>query len=81
MHHSLTDRQTAIRLMRIFDNSIRTIIEESGLKLNTISKTSGISHTYLTKLINGSINRPGKDKMASIMLALNYCIDEINGSE
>lgn len=64
--------------MRIFENIIRGIIENSGLKLNTISKTSGISHTYLTKLINDNINRPGKDKITSIMLALNYSIDGIN---
>jgi transcriptional regulator with XRE-family HTH domain len=64
--------------MRIFENIIRGIIEKSGLKLNTISKTSGISHTYLTKLMNDNINRPGKDKIASIMLTLNYSIDEIN---
>ena len=64
--------------MRIFENIIRGIVENSGLKLNTISKTSGISHTYLTKLVNDNINRPGKDKIASIMLALNYSIDEIN---
>ena len=64
--------------MRIFENIIRDIIETSGLKLNTISKTSGISHTYLTKLVNDNINRPGKDKIASVMLALNYSINEIN---
>ena len=64
--------------MRIFKNHIREMIEESGLKLNVISKTSGISHTYLTKLINDNINRPGKDKIASIMLALNFGVDEIN---
>jgi transcriptional regulator with XRE-family HTH domain len=64
--------------MRIFENIIRGVIEKSGLKLNTISKTAGISHTYLTKLVSGNINRPGKDKIASIMLSLNYSIDEIN---
>jgi transcriptional regulator with XRE-family HTH domain len=64
--------------MRIFENIIRGIVERSGLKLNTISKTSGISHTYLTKLVNDKINRPGKDKLASILLALNHSIDEIN---
>jgi transcriptional regulator with XRE-family HTH domain len=64
--------------MRIFENIIRGVIEESGLKLNTISKTAGISHTYLTKLVKDNINRPGKDKIASIMLSLNYSIDEIN---
>ena len=63
-------------IMRIFENIIRGIIDDSGLKLNTISKTSGISHTYLTKLINDNINRPGKDKIASIMLALNDSIDD-----
>ncbi len=65
-------------IMRIFENIIRGFINDSGLKLNTISKTSGISHTYLTKLINDNINRPGKDKIASIMLALNHSIEEIN---
>jgi transcriptional regulator with XRE-family HTH domain len=65
-------------VMRQFPNCIRNIIQASGLKLNTISKTSGVSHTYLTKLVNDSINRPGKDKIASVMLALNYSISEIN---
>jgi transcriptional regulator with XRE-family HTH domain len=65
-------------VMRQFPNRIRNIIQASGLKLNTISKTSGVSHTYLTKLVNDSINRPGKDKIASVMLALNFSISEIN---
>lgn len=64
--------------MRIFENIIRNIIERSGLKLNTISKNSGVSHTYLTKLVHGNVNRPGKDKITSILLALNFPIDEIN---
>ena len=64
--------------MRLFENNIRTIIQASGLKLNIISKMSGISHTYLTKLINDNINRPGKDKIASILLALNFSIDQVN---
>ncbi|MEJ2639061.1 MAG: hypothetical protein P8010_05750 [Desulfosarcinaceae bacterium] len=64
--------------MRQFPNCIRKIIQASGLKLNIISKTSGVSHTYLTKLVKDSINRPGKDKIASVMLALNYAISEIN---
>jgi transcriptional regulator with XRE-family HTH domain len=72
--------QSALPTMRLFDNHIRAIIEASKLKLNTISKTSGISHTYLTKLVNDHINRPGKDKIASIMLALNYSIDDINAA-
>ena len=64
--------------MRQFPNCLRNIIQTSGLKLNTISKTSGVSHTYLTKLVKDSINRPGKDKIASVMLALNFSISEIN---
>jgi transcriptional regulator with XRE-family HTH domain len=64
--------------MRQFPNCIRKIIQASGLKLNTISKTSGVSHTYLTKLVKDSINRPGKDKIASVMLALNFSISDIN---
>jgi transcriptional regulator with XRE-family HTH domain len=64
--------------MRQFPNCIRKIIQASGLKLNTISKTSGVSHTYLTKLVKDSINRPGKDKIASVLLALNFSISDIN---
>ncbi|NNF98371.1 MAG: hypothetical protein HKM93_03260 [Desulfobacteraceae bacterium] len=64
--------------MREFVNKISGIIQKSGLKLNRISKASGISHTYLTKLVHGNINRPGKDKIASILLAMNYSIGEIN---
>lgn len=64
--------------MRQFPNCIRNIIQASGFKLNTISKTSGVSHTYLTKLVKDSINRPGKDKIASVMLALNFAISDIN---
>jgi len=64
--------------MRKFSNHIAEVILGSGLNLNTICKSSGISHTYLTKLIQGNINRPGKDKIASVMLSLNYSIGEIN---
>ncbi len=64
--------------MRKFDNRIKEIIQAGCRRLNTISKTSGISHTYLTKLVQGNINRPGKDKIASILLSLNYSISEIN---
>ncbi|MCP3952382.1 MAG: hypothetical protein GY697_09235 [Desulfobacterales bacterium] len=64
--------------MREFPNKISDIISKSGLNINTISKTSGISNTYLNKLIQGNINRPGKDKIASTLLALNFTIGEIN---
>ena len=64
--------------MRQFQNNLKRIIQHSGLKLNIISKTSGVSHTYLTKLIQGYINRPGKDKIASTLLALNFPIEKIN---
>ena len=64
--------------MRTFPNKLTQIIDDSGLRLNTISKTSGISHTYLTKLVQGNINRPGKDKIVSILLSLNYSIGKIN---
>ncbi len=65
-------------MIRRFPNKIADIIEAKGLRLNTISKTSGISHTYLTNLVKGKINRPGKAKIASILLALNFSISEIN---
>lgn len=64
--------------MRRFPSAIQQLIEESGLNLNRISLSSGISNTYLAKLQRGDINRPGKDKLASVMLALNYTVSEIN---
>ncbi len=51
---------------------------ESGLNLNNLSQASGISNAYLAKLVKGKINRPGKDKITSILLALNHTISEIN---
>ncbi|BBO68692.1 hypothetical protein DSCA_26220 [Desulfosarcina alkanivorans] len=64
--------------MRKFKACLSGIVESSGLNLNQISKISGISNAYLTKLIKGNINKPGKDKIASILLALNHSIPEIN---
>ncbi len=66
--------------MRRFPGRIIEIIEQSGQNLNNISKASGISNPYLAKLVQGKINRPGKDKVASIMLSLNYTISEINAA-
>lgn len=66
--------------MRKFSETLSTIIESSGLNLNQISKVSGISNAYLTKLLKGQINKPGKDKIASILLALNYSLDDINAT-
>jgi transcriptional regulator with XRE-family HTH domain len=65
--------------MRKYTETLSGIIESSGLNLNQISKVSGISNAYLTKLVKGNINKPGKDKIASILLALNHSISEING--
>ena len=45
--------------MRKFSDTLSTIVESSGLNLNQISKVSGISNAYLTKLIRGNINKPG----------------------
>ncbi len=64
--------------MRKFPETIIDIIEASGLNLNQISKISGISNTYLTKLVKKKINLPGKDKITSILLALNHTITDIN---
>jgi hypothetical protein len=64
--------------MRQLPNTLSDIIQESRLRLNVISKTSGISHAYLTKLMKGNINHPGKDKIASILLSLNFSIARIN---
>jgi transcriptional regulator with XRE-family HTH domain len=64
--------------MRKFSEALSTIVASSGLNLNQISKVSGISNAYLTKLIKGQINKPGKDKIASILLALNYSLTDIN---
>ena len=64
--------------MRKFSETLSSVIESSGLNLNQISKVSGISNAYLTKLIKGNINKPGKDKITSILLALNYSLADIN---
>lgn len=64
--------------MRKFTDTLSRIIASSGLNPNQISNVSGISNAYLTKLIKGNINRPGKDKIASILLAMNHSITEIN---
>jgi len=64
--------------MRKYPDTILDIIAASDLNLNNISKLSGVSNTYLTKLSKGQINHPGKDKIASILLALNHTVSEIN---
>ncbi|MCP3876677.1 MAG: hypothetical protein GY699_26510, partial [Desulfobacteraceae bacterium] len=64
--------------IRLFNNKIAEIIGRNKANLNAISRSSGISHTYLTKLVQGQINRPGKDKIASILLGLNHSIASIN---
>ena len=64
--------------MREFPGTLQKIIQESGLNLNNISQASGVSNAYLAKLVRKNINRPGKDKITSILLALNYTISEIN---
>ena len=50
----------------------------SGLKSHNISQVLGIFDTYLAKLVQGNINRPGKDKIVSTLLALHYTISSIN---
>lgn len=64
--------------MRQFPSTLQKIIQESGLNLNNISQASGVSNAYLAKLSRNDINRPGKDKIASILLSLNHTISEIN---
>lgn len=64
--------------MRKYPDTLLNIIAQSELNINNISNLSGISNAYLTKLSKGRINHPGKDKIASILLALNYTIAEIN---
>ena len=64
--------------MRSFPGTLNSIIKKSDLNVNQISKISGVSNTYLTKLLKGKINHPGKDKIASVLLALNYRISHIN---
>ncbi len=64
--------------MRRYPRTLIKIIDKSGLNINQISKMSGISNTYLNKLKKEKINHPGKDKIASILLALNYSITDIN---
>lgn len=64
--------------MRKLPQTLNKIISESGLKAHKISQASGVSNAYLAKLIKGQINRPGKDKIASILLAINHTISGIN---
>ncbi len=64
--------------MRTYPDTLVKLIKDSGLNINQISKMSGISNTYLTKLMRRRINHPGKDKIASILLALNHTIAFIN---
>ncbi|MEE4243279.1 MAG: hypothetical protein V2I36_17585 [Desulfopila sp.] len=64
--------------MRQFPSTLQEIIQTSGLNLNNISQASGVSNAYLAKLSRNEINRPGKDKIASILLSLNHTISEIN---
>lgn len=72
------DWRIDLAAMRQFPDTLSKIIKGSRLRLNVISKTSGISHAYLAKLVRGNINRPGKDKIASILLSLNFSIGRIN---
>ena len=65
-------------MIRRFPNKVADIINAKDIRLHTISKTSGISHTYLKNILKGKINRPGKGKIASILLSLNYSISDIN---
>ena len=64
--------------MRKFSDRLVHFVTQSGFNLNNISKASGVSNVYLGKLVRGGINRPGKDKIASIMIALNATISDIN---
>ena len=64
--------------MRTYPDTLVTLIKDSGLNINQISKMSGISNTYLTKLMRRQINHPGKDKIASVLLALNHTVSFIN---
>jgi hypothetical protein len=64
--------------MRSFPDTLVKIINKSDLNINQISMISGISNTYLTKLLRHRINHPGKDKITSVLLALNFSITEIN---
>jgi len=58
--------------MRKFTETLSSIIDSIGLNLNQTSKVSGISDAYLTQSVKGNINKSGKDKVASILLALNH---------
>ncbi|SLM28298.1 hypothetical protein MTBBW1_1300038 [Desulfamplus magnetovallimortis] len=64
--------------MRIYPDTLTCILKKSELNVNQISKITGISNTYITKLVRSKVNHPGKDKIASLLLALNYSITDIN---
>ena len=59
--------------MRLFENSIRAIIEDSGLKLNTISSVNAVSLQFNHPLVKSSV---------AVMKRLNLKpITEPSGSE
>lgn len=64
--------------MRRFSKTLNKIITSSGSNLHNISQASGVSNAYLAKLVKGNINRPGKAKITSILLSLNFTITDIN---
>ena len=52
--------------MRSFPDTITKIIEQSDLNINQISKVSGISNTYLNKLIKKKIKKCKTDPMRGL---------------
>jgi transcriptional regulator with XRE-family HTH domain len=53
-------------------------LREAGISQNDLSLISGLSHTYLTSLRSGKIQRPGRDKIIPVSIALNLSFEETN---
>lgn len=53
-------------------------LREGGISQNDLSLISGLSHTYLSSLRTGKIQRPGRDKIIPIAIALNLSFEETN---
>lgn len=53
-------------------------LDANGITLNELAKISGISNTYFNYLKAGKIKKPGRDKIISIAIGLNYSLEEID---
>lgn len=51
-------------------------LEANGITLNELAKISGISNTYFNYIKAGKIKNPGRDKIISIAIGLNFSLEK-----